>query len=149
MNPTIQPYLTGDYLFHGSTHPALTRLLPNAPHDAGDDPRNKEVAVYATAELAEAIIFALIGGFCGTFEVTRSPQGETLARFPQRFAEQLSRNTGSLYVLPKSDLAVQDPWQYKSYTPVTPVTEISVTLQDYLDAGGKLEFTGAGTGSTT
>jgi len=30
--------------------------------------------------------------------------------------------------------------QWKSYDPVEPVAEIQVTLQDYLDCGGKVKF---------
>jgi hypothetical protein len=140
MNPQILKYMTGDYLFHGSACPYLKLLVPNRPHDGGRDPRNKEVAVYATEDICGAIIFALIRGFCGAFTVTRSDDNVTTACFPVSFADQLSRNTGSLYILRKSDFAASEPWQHKSFHSVAPVAEIEVALQDYLAFGGKLEL---------
>lgn len=140
MNPVIASYLTGQYVFHGSSQAALSCLIPNKPHDVGDDPRNKEEAVYATQDIAGAIIFSLIGGLGGPFWVTRSECGETLARFPRHFSGLLSSNTGSLYVLNKSDFTVRERWQCKSFAPVTPVAEIIVTVKDFLDFGGRVEF---------
>lgn len=58
--------------------------------------------------------------------------------FPKHFADRIRSNTGSVYVVQKSGFTVHEPWQYKSYNPV--VAEITVTLQDYFDFGGKLEF---------
>lgn len=83
MSQLIGRFMTDEYLFHGSTRNSLTELVPNKPHGAGQDQRDKEVAVYATEDVAGAIIFSLIGGLRGTFSVVRSQQGETVACFSE------------------------------------------------------------------
>lgn len=139
-NQQIQDYVAQGCVFHGSIRDDIAVLIPSDPRDAGDDPWNKEVAVYATDDVAGAIAFSLIKGFRGTFEVNRSEDGVTVAIFPRTFSERLSSNVGSLYVLRRDDFPVFRGWQYKSYNPVKPIARIDVTLQDYLDFGGQIVY---------
>lgn len=132
--------MTSDYLFHGSTRSGLKKIIPNVPHDGGHDPKNKEAAVYATKNVCEAIIFSLIRGFYGAFRVTHSDDNVITACFPRSFGDQLRTNVGSLYILMKSDFPVREPLQHKSFTAVTPIDEIEVCLEDYLDLGGQLKL---------
>lgn len=140
INRQIQDYVARCCVFHGSIRDDIEILTPSEPRDAGSDPWNKETAVYATGDVSAAIIFSLIKGFRGTFEVNRSEDGVTIASFPKTFSEQLSSNVGSLYVLRRDDFSVRREWQYKSYNPVTPIARIDLALQDFLDFGGELVF---------
>jgi hypothetical protein len=142
MNLELQAYCDGAHLFHGSESAGLTSLAPFEPNDVGADPTNKDHAVYATDDLCAAIIFSLTHGFDGVWRLTQHP---TTAHFPSAFADELRRNVGSVYVLPRVAFGAKEGWQYKAVEPVVPVAEIVVTLDDYLGLGGLLEF---GDGST-
>lgn len=135
----LSRYMTEEFVFHGTTRSDISELIPNKPRDAGNDPKNKEHAVYATVNIRGAIIFSLISGFYGTFSVNED-DGETLAVFPERFFDQIAKNIGYVYVLKKDDFAIVEDRQYKSYTPVSPVAVVPVTLVDFYEHGGRLEF---------
>lgn len=140
MNTEILAYLNGFYVYHGSTQRSLKQLTPYKPRDVGSDPKNKETAVYATEDICVAIVFSLTSGYHGVWRLTHSDKGVTMTYFPKFFADQLRSNTGSLYILKKSDFSVIENWQYKSFIPVVPVAEIEVRIQDYIDLGGKINF---------
>lgn len=140
MNQVIRGYVDGGYVFHGSIHNDLRILIPKKPRDVGADSRNKEVAVYATQDVSGAIIFSLIKGLHGVFQVNRSANGVTTACFAKVFFEQLSLNVGSLYILRKEDFTISEQWQLKAYRPVESVDRIDVCLQDFYDFGGELTF---------
>jgi hypothetical protein len=133
----LEAYCDGAHLFHGSESAGLTSLAPFDPNDVGADLANKDPAVYATDDPCAAIIFALTRGFDGVWRLTRNP---TTAHFPSSFADELRRNVGSLYVLPRAAFGAQEGWQYKAVEAVVPVAEIAVSLDDYLGLGGLLQF---------
>lgn len=115
MNQHIHKYLDGGYVFHGSINNDLEVLILNQPRDAGVDPRNKEVAVYATQDLSGAIIFSFIKGLHGVFQVNRTADGVTTACFANTFSEQLNSIVGSLYILRKADFTTCEQWKLKAY----------------------------------
>jgi hypothetical protein len=137
MNRQIQHYVASGYVFHGSVCDDIQVLVPHEPRDAGNDPKDKEVAVYATYDASKAVIFALIKGLQGKLEVEQS-EGKTIAILPRSFAEQLQSNVGSLYVLRREDFSASDSWQLKSYRPVKPIDRLDVCLQDFIELGGKI-----------
>ena len=141
----LEAYCDGAHLFHGSEAAGLTSLAPFEPNDVGGDLTNKDHAVYATDDLCAAIIFALTRGFDGVWRLTRSP---TTAHFPSAFVDELRRNVGSVYVLPRGAFGEKEGWQYKAFEAVAPVAEIVVSLDDYLGLGGLLTFDGISSSDT-
>jgi hypothetical protein len=133
----LEAYCDGAHLFHGSEAAGLKSLAPFEPNDVGADLTNKDHAVYATDDLCAAIIFALTRGFDGVWRLTRNP---TTAHFPSAFANELRRNHGSVYVLPRGAFGTKKGWQYKALEAVAPIAEIVVSLDDYLGLGGLLDF---------
>jgi hypothetical protein len=136
----VRLYMTGAYCFHGSEARGLAALEPATPRDVGNDPRNKDVAVYATDDPVVAIPFGLTRGLSGVWCLSHEP---TTIHFPESFRETLGRNVGALYVLPRDEF-VEDGEQYKAVHAVVPVAEVSVTLHDYLELGGTVTFSSGG-----
>lgn len=128
--------MTGDFVFHGSARDGLTRLDPVTPRDAGVDPRNKEVAVYATGDVHAAIAFSVTRGLSGVWSLASDP---VTAQYPAGFEARLRENVGSLYVL-RRDEFTWDGSQFKAFGPLSPVAEIRVTIDDFVALGGVVEF---------
>lgn len=136
----MRQFMTGEFVFHGSARRGLTTLDPVPPRDAGVDPRNKEIAVYATGDVHAAIAFSVTRGLNGVWSLASSP---VTARYPAAFEVRLRENVGSLYVL-RREAFTWDGSQFKSFGPVLPVAEIRVTIDDFVALGGVLEFVADG-----
>ncbi|HPT36592.1 MAG: hypothetical protein ACOX35_00145 [Bacillota bacterium] len=137
----LKQYQERGFVFHGSTRDGLEVLQPHKPRDAGDDPWNKDEAVYATTNPALAIPFALRQGYTGVFTVTTDTDtGEVTATFNAVFRDVLASNRGYVYVFDGALFPERKGLQGKSYQEVIPVDVVEVTLEDFVALGGRIVF---------
>lgn len=128
-------------MFHGSIRGRLEVSRPYKPHDAGDDPWNKDEAVYATTEPALAIPFALRKGYTGVLTVTTGTDtGEVTATFNAVFRDVLASNRGYVYVFDGTLFPERKGLQCKSYQEVVPVDVVEATSEDFIALGGRIVF---------
>ena len=140
-------------LFHGSPVPDLNRLEPRRAVDVnGDNLFNNDEAVFASSHLCYAIIFGLVdpaaiktkypGPFSWAAHSVSFPDRiEVKAKLPHHVRSHLENVTGFVYVLARDDFSESSVIQYKSKQHVTPVAVYPVTLQDFYDLGGVVEWT--------
>lgn len=126
------------FLFHGSDNKDIEELEPRYTFDPNSE-KNTDTAVFATNNIAWTIIFGLYGGYKGWATSVRN--GMVIARIPKKDKELVENTTGAVYVLPfntfeKSGLGNQ----YKSKKPVKPISKVDVTLSDYYELGGRIEW---------
>lgn len=106
----------------------------------------RDTAVYASGEPVWASIFALYKGESPWRTSTTTDENGKIksitAYIPETYRDQLLKEKGTVYVLPKSNFQRQDSRsaQYKSKVAIKPVSSVEVTLQDYYVMGGKVEF---------
>lgn len=110
-------------------------MLPQKPHDAGDDPWNKDEAVYATIEPGLAIPFSLRKGYTGVLTVAMEPD-KVMATFDAAFESALLKNRGYIYVLDGSRFPERKGVQCKAFEEVVPVDIVEVTVEDFTALGG-------------
>ncbi len=131
-----------NHLFHGSPVLDMKVLEPKQTVDDGDKDHefNNDTAVFATDNIALAIIYSLI-------DFTKLPApnfGGWLAdvnpKIPSEWQDAIEQSAGYVYVLPKEIFTQTDGVQWKSNTPVKPVDSLKVTLNDFYDAGGSVEW---------
>lgn len=134
------------YLFHGSGSP--TKIDMFEPRKASDPNTkwNADVAIYASSEPVWSTIFALYKGksYWRT-SVTTNEEGRiksVTAYIPEDYQDQLLKEKGFVYVLPKDSFERQNERsaQYKSRIAVKPISSVEVNLQDYYNMGGKIEW---------
>ena len=127
------------HLFHGSSNPNITVLEPRQTYDKSN-PKNTDLAVFATDNFVWATIFGVWGGHTGWSTKTNS-DGFVEARIPRNFKEEVENSKGCVYVLTRENFSVPDEdSQYKSRVAIVPITKIDVTLQDFLDLGGTITW---------
>lgn len=85
-----------------------------------------------------AKIREFIGHF--TWATNWNSKGETIAKIPLKAREYIEKAKGVVYVLPGEEFKDKYGFQAKSKVEVVPSDRIEVTLQDYYDAGGKIEW---------
>ena len=137
----LKQYQERGFVFHGSTRDGLEVLQTHKPRDAGDEPWNKDEAVYATTNPALAIPFALRQGYTGVFTVTTDTDtGEVTATFNAVFRDVLASNRGYVYVFDGALFPERKGLQGKSYQEVIPVDVVEVTLEDFVALGGRIVF---------
>ena len=135
------------YLFHGSGSPMpLTRLEPQQASDTNTE-WNADTAVYASGEPVWSTIFALYKGHDPwRTMVTTDENGKIksiTAYMPETYKEQLPQERGYVYILPSEGFERENSKsaQYKSKQSVEPISTVEVNIQDYLEMGGKVEWT--------
>ncbi len=151
-NPTLaklQEYKKRGFVFHGSPNPDIKILEPRPSREV--DPKrtfNLDTAVFADKNFISPIIFAVVNRpklieFAGdyTWHVRWDP--ETFiptAILPSKWEELIKNSTGTVYVLAGDTFTLENGAQKKSRVAVTPTDRVEVTLNDYLEAGGKIIF---------
>lgn len=138
--------------YHGSPFGGLTVIEPRPANDANGDDFNTDLAVFASAHQALAIIFALVDRSALPLDAqsnTWSVKGKmcsgallVTAHIPLAWRAHIENNArGYLYLLPTVSFGDNDGLQWKSKTAVVPHAVEVVTLSDYLAAGGMIEWT--------
>ena len=125
------------FLFHGSSNPNLEILEPRYTYDPRSG-ENTDTAVFATTFLPWTVIFGLHGGHTGWKTIIRNE--EVTAYIQLRFRGETEKQIGFVYVLPPSTFEKGVGQQYKSHEVVKPITKVEVTLRDYFDLCGKIEW---------
>ena len=126
------------FLFHGSSNDNIEQLEPRYAYDRYNEV-NTDTAVFATDNVTLTVIFGVYGGHKGWS--THTKKGQVFAKIPLRDKELLENTRGTVYVLPKKVFEkIEGTVQYKSHETVKPVTKVSVSLNDYYDLGGKIEW---------
>lgn len=141
-NESTSQYLTRlkemGFLFHGSDNNDIKELEPRYTVDINSE-ENTDTAVFATSDITWTTIFGVYGGHKGWS--TRVKDNEVTAKIPFRDKEIVESTSGTVYVLPKDTFKKSgESTQYKSHEAVTPIEKVSVTVQDYYDLGGKIEW---------
>ncbi len=134
------------YLFHGSGNPNRMEVLE--PRKANDPNMewNSDTAVYASSEPVWSAIFAVYKGeFPWRTSVSTDEEGRIkrmVAYMPESYRPQAEQGRGYVYVLPAETFERESERgiQYKSKTAVRPIAAVEVTLQDYYDMGGQVEW---------
>jgi hypothetical protein len=125
-------------LFHGSNNTQINQLDPRYTLDKNSE-ENTDTALFATSNITWSTIFGVYGGYNGWS--TSVTDGEVTARIPSRDKELVENTTSTVYILPKDTFMKSgEGQQYKSYESVMPIEKVSVTVQDYYDLGGKIEW---------
>lgn len=135
----LNHYKAKGFVFHGSIRQGLRVLLPQKPHDAGDDPWNKDEAVYATIEPGLAIPFSLRKGYTGVLTVAMEPD-KVMATFDAAFESALLKNRGYVYVFDGSCFPERKGVQCKAFEEVVPVDIVEVTVGDFTALGGLVVY---------
>lgn len=151
LNPVLQKlqeYKKDGFVFHGSTNPSLEILEPRQTKETNPlRTFNIDTAVYADIGYVSPIIFALVdkkaiieetGSF--SWSTHWDSNGMPLARIPLKAKEIIERGKGVVYVLPGDSFVDKQGFQAKSKFAVSPVERVEVGIQDYYDAGGKIEW---------
>lgn len=149
-NETSVEYLErmrdGGFLFHGTGSPDKIELFEPKKASDPETEWNADTAVYASGEPVWSSIFALYKGKSSwSTSVTTDENGRIksiTAYIPEIYRGQISKEKGLVYILPKDNFERQNSRsaQYKSKVSVRPVSSVEVTLQDYHNMGGKIEF---------
>jgi hypothetical protein len=134
----LNHYKAEGFVFHGSIRQGLRVLLPQKPRDAGDDPWNKDEAVYATIEPGLAIPFSLRKGYTGVLTVAKPDK--VMATFDAAFESALLKNRGYVYVLDGSCFPERKGVQCKAFEEVVPVDIVEVTVEDFTALGGLIVY---------
>ena len=137
-------------LFHGSPRPGLTLIEPRKTVDAAGNVFNTDTAIFATHHACMAMIFGVVDPKKlppeirkGTWSVDHAEKSggiEIQSRIPDAWRRYVEDAAGFVYVLPRDTFLQTDGLQWKSKVPVAPAACITVTLKDFLAAGGKLEW---------
>ncbi|MCL4417197.1 MAG: hypothetical protein M1268_00790 [Patescibacteria group bacterium] len=134
----LEQFKKRGFLFHGSSNNSIDTLEPKSTYDP-KTPRNTDTAVFATDNIAWTTIFGIYGGH--TEWSTDVENGIVTAKIPIKDRELIEKTTGTVYVLPKEPFDEQHGEQYKSHKPVKPTEKVSVTLNDFYELGGRIEWT--------
>jgi hypothetical protein len=139
-----------DVLFHGSPIAGMTRLEPRTTRDVTGDAFNSDTAVFATSNAGLAIIFGVVDvkalpkhPLIKSWSAGLAPGEGFLgaqSSLPKLWQPHVLANTGYVYILPKATFIEGHGQQWKSKVAVEPAACIPVTLQDYYDAGGRIEW---------
>jgi hypothetical protein len=127
------------FLFHGSNNRDIEELEPRYTFDPNSD-ENTDSAVFATTNIALTAIFGVYGGHKGWS--TRDKDGVIIAKIPARDKELVENSRGVVYVLSKDTFHQSSSGadQYKSHVTVQPIEKVEVTVKDYYELGGKIEW---------
>ena len=141
-NESVPEYLTRlkemGFLFHGSNNAQIEELEPRYTLDKHSE-ENTDTAVFATSNVSWTIIHGVYGGHKGWS--TRVKNGEVAAKIPAKDKDLVENTIGTVYVLAKDTFEKSgNGEQYKSYKAVKPIQKVTVTLNDYYDLGGKIEW---------
>lgn len=113
---------------------------------------NNDKAIYATPDVATPIIFGIVdrqkvpAEYRNMIWSTKwnSSNADTrvvpTALIPKEWQPYVENEFGWVYVLPPETFIESSGSQRKSKVSVEPIDKIKVTLQDFLDAGGKLKW---------
>jgi hypothetical protein len=152
LNPTLeklQEYKEGGFVFHGSSNHDIQEMEPRQTKET--DPRrtfNIDTAVFADIGYVSPIIFGVVDknkiresirDF--SWSTHWDSKGMPTAKIPLKAKEIIENAKGVVYILPGDSFVDRQGFQVKSMVAVTPQDSIEVTLQDYYDAGGKIEWT--------
>lgn len=82
----------------------------------------------------------------GTWNASWSEKGDGFrAKVPVSWKNALEKNSGFVYVCSKDGFITHDKGtrnkQYKCFKNVTPIDTVQVTLKDFYNLGGKIEWT--------
>ena len=126
------------FLFHGSANDDISDLEPRDTHDP-DSAENTDTAVFATHNVSWAIIFGLYGGHTGWS--TESVNGKVTAKITSKDKDLVESTIGAVYVVPRETFkSPNGNSQYKSHEPVQPLVKVPVTVTDYNESGGLIEW---------
>ncbi len=141
-------YQSQGYLFHGSPNMNIEILEPRKSKEV--DPRkefNIDTAVFASSSALLTIIFGAVPERNRLPEEIRAktwhtdwPDGKISSRIPKEWKEFVMKNIGYVYILPKDTFTENKGLQYKSKLAVKPIDKIPVTLSDFIEMGGKVEW---------
>ena len=149
----IRKYAKEGFLFHGSFDGSISILEPRpAKHSNPSDTFHNDTAVFASDAPESTVLFAVIPPKShmpeelrvGKFSVRWSADGGISAKIPLLWKSFLETASGYVYVLPSDTFLEKTGGSknniYKSKTPVKPVDIIRVSLSDYTELGGKIEW---------
>lgn len=135
------------YLFHGSGNPNRMEVLePRKANDSNSE-WNSDTAIYASSEPVWSAVFAVYkGNFSWRTSVSTDEEGRInhlVAYLPESYRPKAEQERGYVYVLPPEtfERESESGIQHKSKTAVRPIAAVEVTLQDYYDMGGQVEWT--------
>lgn len=149
----IRDYAKSGFLFHGSFDGSISELVPKpAKHSDPSDSFHNDTAIFASDAPESTVLFAVIPPKSifpehirrGKFTVNWSADGGITAKIPSLWKSFLDSSRGYVYVLP-SDTFLENTGGsknniYKSKKPVKPTAVIEVSLKDYIELGGKIEW---------
>jgi len=136
------------YLFHGSPNFDIKVLEPRQADDE-DKTRvsNIDKAVFASDNLVVSIAFSLVDRESlpsqlkdGDWEVNWDENGQTIIKIPIQWKSYVEKAKGCLYVLSRDTFSENNNSQFKSKVSVKPYKSLEVSLNDYLDLGGLVEW---------
>lgn len=134
------------YLFHGSGNPErMDILVPRKSKDPGSE-WNSDTAVYASSEPVWSAAFAIYkDNHPWRTSVVTDGTGkikQMSAYMPESYRARAQRERGWIYVLPPDNFEKEseESLQHKSKKAIRPIAAVEVTLQDYYDMGGKVEW---------
>jgi len=151
-NPTLaklQEYKKRGFVFHGSPNPDIKILEPRPSREV--DPKrtfNLDTAVFADKNFISPIVFSLVdrnkfrelhGDYTWYIYWDKETNLPT-AKIPAKWKDSVTSAKGIVYVLPGDTFVYEEGSQKKSRVEVTPSDRVEVTLNDYLEAGGKIIF---------
>lgn len=126
------------FLFHGSSNSDIQQLEPRYTFDPKSD-TNTDTAVFATDNVTWSTIFGVYGGHKGWS--TSVTDGDVVAKIPLKDKDLVEGSAGTVYVLPRKSFEEPNTGsQYKSYETVTPLNKVDVTVEDFYNLGGKIEW---------
>ncbi len=152
LSDILREYGEKGFIFHGRPEGDLKIIVPASPkYSERDDEFSRDRAVYASDNPASSIMFSLINRkdsrFAeGTWNASWSEKGDGFrAKVPVSWKSALEKNSGFVYVCSKDGFITHGEGtrnkEYKSHKNVIPIDMVSVTLRDFYNLGGKVEWT--------
>lgn len=136
------------YLFHGSPTSDIQILAPRLARDADSSQGfNNDTAIFASKDFVGPIIFAICDRKHIPEELKDLSWGlgwynnKAIASLPKQWKQYLTDKTGYIYVLPPNTFEPSPQGnQLKSKEAVTPIESIPVTIEDFLEAEGQINW---------
>lgn len=133
-------------LFHGSPNNSIEELIPRPARDT--NPKfhfNTDTAVFATDSAASGVIFGLVDRALMPEDTKRSTWGVdwnngVIARIPASWRPIIEHFKGTVYVLSPETFTERNYAQFKSRVAVKPIERLTVTLSDFYELGGIVEW---------
>jgi hypothetical protein len=151
----LNKYSAQGYLFHSSPTGDISILEPKQADDASSTTSfNKDLAVFASDNACSTIIFGIMSHrkwenqtkpveWSAGWYSRKDGYSFTVAKIPKSVKSQAEMKKGYVYVLGNETFKERSDTgrQWKSKVSVKPIDKIEVTLQDFSDMGGKIEWT--------